>query len=194
MSRDRLRQRLRAARRALSPDARRQAAAAAAAILANLPQFHAARRVAAYVAVDGELDPAPLIAAAWTAGKQVYLPALPPDDHGPLAFQLYTAETRLLPNRLRIPEPDAPLASAISAMELDLVLAPLVGFDAEGRRLGMGGGFYDRSFAFLKDGRTQRPVLIGLAYECQRVAELDEASWDVPLTAVVTEQHYYAIA
>jgi 5-formyltetrahydrofolate cyclo-ligase len=193
MSRDSLRQRLRAVRRALTPAERRQAADKAAAILTGLPQFHAARRIAAYVAMDGELDPAPLIAAARAAGKQVYLPALPPDDQGPLAFQLYVADTRLVPNRLRILEPDAPLTAAISATELDLVLAPLVGFDMSGRRLGMGGGFYDRTFAFLKDGRITQPLLIGLAYECQRVTELDEASWDVPLKAVVTEQQFYAI-
>src|SRR5579872_7497702 len=105
MSRDSLRQRLRAARRALPPDERRQAAAAAAAILAALPQFRVARRIAAYIAMDGELDPAPFIAAAWAAGKQAYLPVLLPDDHGPLAFQPYTAGTPLKPNRLRIPEP-----------------------------------------------------------------------------------------
>ena len=193
VSRDALRQRLRAARRELSPATRAAAAQAAARIVSGLPQFRAAQRVAAYIAMDAELDPAPLIALAWSAGKQVYLPALLPDDHGPLVFQPYTAAALLKPNRLGIPEPDLPLANATLPMDMDLVLAPLVGFDRAGRRLGMGGGFYDRSFAFLKDGARKRPVLIGLAYECQRVEALDEASWDVPLAAVATEQQFYPV-
>ena len=76
--------------------------------------------------------------------------------------------------------------------ELDLILAPLVGFDTHGNRLGMGGGYYDRTFAYLKHRlHWQKPRLIGLAYELQRVADLANHAWDVPLQSVVTEQHIY---
>jgi 5-formyltetrahydrofolate cyclo-ligase len=69
---------------------------------------------------------------------------------------------------------------------------PLVGFDADGNRLGMGAGFYDRHFAFLRHRRAwHRPLLIGLAFERQRVARLPAAAHDVPLWGVVTERGFY---
>ncbi len=78
---------------------------------------------------------------------------------------------------------------------LDLVLVPLVGFDARGHRLGMGAGFYDRRFVFLRHRRTWRkPLLIGLAFEVRRVERLAEAAHDVPLWGVVTERAVYGAA
>jgi 5-formyltetrahydrofolate cyclo-ligase len=71
-------------------------------------------------------------------------------------------------------------------------MLPLVGFDASGNRMGMGGGYYDRTFSFksLKKG-LRGPTLIGLAHEIQRVEELPVESWDIPLTAIVTDQKSY---
>ena len=192
MKRDELRRHLRGLRADLPATERRAAAESAAAILTALPHYRDARRIAVYVAVDGELDPEPLVIRARAAGKEVYLPVLPASNNLPLVFLPYAADTVLRPNRYRIPEP-APTADApLAPVELDLVVAPLVAFDARGERLGMGGGFYDRSFAFLKEARTPRPVLIGYAYECQRVDALDAAEWDVPLAGVVTEQQFHA--
>lgn len=65
---------------------------------------------------------------------------------------------------------------------------PLVGFDATGNRLGMGGGFYDRSFAFKRIQPQQRPLLIGLAHSFQQLPQLPVASWDTPVDMVVTER------
>jgi 5-formyltetrahydrofolate cyclo-ligase len=78
---------------------------------------------------------------------------------------------------------------------LDLVLVPLVGFDARGNRLGMGGGFYDRHFAFLRNRRAwRRPLLIGIAFDVQRVPRLSDAAHDVPLWGIVTERGIYGHA
>ena len=70
---------------------------------------------------------------------------------------------------------------------------PLVGFDPEGGRLGMGGGFYDRSLAYRnRHAYCRKPALLGLAHECQKVDRLALASWDVPLEATVTDRAWYA--
>lgn len=191
MKRDELRRQMRGLRTGLTPAARRAAAEAAAGIAAATAQFRHARRVAVYIAVDGELDPEPLVALARAAGKEVYLPVLPPGNSAPLSFLPYAAGAQLRPNRLRIPEPAPSAGAQVAPVELDLVLAPLVAFDARGQRLGMGAGFYDRSFAFLKDARTPHPALIGYAYEVQKVPELAAEPWDVPLAGVVTEQRFY---
>lgn len=190
MKRDELRRRMREARRALSPDSQRDAAGRAAELVAVTSHYRDARRIAVYIAVDGELDPGPLVARARADGKDVYLPVVPPGD-GPLSFLPYAPGAALRPNRFRIPEPATAGAERLAPMELDLVLAPLVAFGARGERLGMGGGFYDRSFAFLKSARVPRPVLLGYAYECQRADGFESEAWDVPLAGVVTEQQFH---
>ena len=189
MRRDELRRAMRETRRAIPAGERAAAAAAAVRVLTALDAWRDAERVAVYHPMDGELDPAPLTAAARAAGKQVYLPVLNARDDEPMVFLPWNPDTPLAPNRYRIPEPvtGAPLA----AQELDLVLAPLVAFDLHGQRLGMGAGFYDRSFAFLKDTRITRPLLLGFAYACQRVDALPPEPWDVPLAGVATEQQMH---
>ncbi len=191
-----LRQSLRARRRSV-PDAERQAAAqAVAGRVANGPLWDAARRIAAYWACDGELDPMPLLERAWAADKQVYLPVLVGSPPSLLQFAPFQADRPLRRNRFNIPEPDAPPAEWLPPAALDMVATPLVAFDATGTRLGMGGGFYDRSFAFLRDLHYQgcRPCLLGLGYEFQRQAELSRQPWDVPLEAAVTETALYRFA
>ncbi|KAB2935580.1 MAG: 5-formyltetrahydrofolate cyclo-ligase [Candidatus Contendobacter sp.] len=182
-----LRQRLRALRRASSPAERRQAALAVACRLENWPVWVGATRVAGYWACDGELDPAPLLEHAWVAGRSVYLPVL--DGECSLRFAPYPPGARLRRNRFNIPEPEVSPMEWLEPSRLDVVLAPLVAFDRTGTRLGMGGGFYDRAFAFLRDPsyRGHRPVLLGLGYEFQKVVELIRQPWDVPLDAAVTE-------
>lgn len=193
MKRDELRSSMRSLRTALTPAERRAAAEAAAAVAATLPRYRDARRIGVYLAVDGELDPEPLVQHARAAGKEVYLPVLPPSDGLPFTYLPYLAGAALRPNRFRIPEPLPSAGESLAPVELDFVLAPLVAFDLRGQRLGMGGGFYDRSFAFLKAARTPRPLLVGYAYERQKVAELLAEAWDVPLAGVVTEQQFYSV-
>jgi len=155
-----------------------------------LNEFQTARHIAVYIAMDGEIDPAELIAHARTAGKTLYLPVLEHADDGILEFAPWQPETPLYPNRFRIPEPRVSAESLRAAQDLDLVLTPLVAFDVHGNRLGMGGGYYDRSFAFLKTG-VRKPLLIGLAYEFQRVSVLPAEPWDVPLAGVASDGGFY---
>ena len=182
-----LRQRLRERRRALSPAMKRQAALAVASRLEDWPEWISAVRVAGYWACDGELDPAPLLERAWSTGRSVYLPVL--DRACALHFAPYSPGTPMRRNRFNIPEPAVAPETWLEPSRLDLVLTPLVTFDPTGTRLGMGGGFYDRTFAFLRDPgyRGHRPVLLGLGYEFQCVAALVRHAWDVPLDAAVTE-------
>lgn len=188
-----LRQQLRAQRRGLPVAEQRQAALTVADHLADWPPFVAAQRIAGYWACHGELDPSPLLERTWNAGKAIYLPVLADTPPQSLRFAPYRPGTPLRFNRFHIPEPDVAPGSWLEPVELDWVLTPLAAFDATGTRLGMGGGFYDRSFAFQRGGneRGRRPRLLGLGYEFQGVAELVRQPWDVPLDAVATEQALY---
>ncbi|MGH8378202.1 MAG: 5-formyltetrahydrofolate cyclo-ligase [Gammaproteobacteria bacterium] len=192
-TRNTLRQDLRARRHALDGATRAQAAESLIASLTTLPCYQSARRLAAYVAVDGELNPEPLLRYAHRDGKQIYLPVVPATRTAALRFRPWEPDMNMRPNRFGIPEPETADSVATAPQALDLVLTPLVAFDSAGNRLGMGGGFYDRTFAFLKAG-ADKPLLLGLAYEFQRLERIEEASWDVPLAGVVTERRAYFFA
>ena len=152
------------------------------------PAFLNSQRIACYIANDGEIDPSPLIQTAWKLRKQVYLPVLSPFQHK-LYFAPYKADMMMKPNRFGINEPTCKPVEWVTAWQLDLMLLPLVAFDEAGNRLGMGGGFYDRSLAD-RQSRTRsiRPKLIGLAHELQREDNLQTNSWDIPLDLIATEQ------
>nr|WP_297457724.1 5-formyltetrahydrofolate cyclo-ligase [uncultured Halomonas sp.] len=185
-----LRRELRRCRRALTPRERRHAAQALCRRLRGLPEVRRARRVALYLPNDGEIDVTPLLAWLHRRGAKAYLPVLRPLSDNRLWFVHYHAGTPMVANRFGIHEPQtrhgAHRARRLPPWALDLVLLPLVGFDDRGNRMGMGGGFYDRSFAFSRHGGP-RPRLIGIAHECQRVERLPVASWDVPLDAIVSD-------
>lgn len=183
-----LRQTLRQQRRDLPLATRQQAAEAAAEHLINHPLFIQSQRIAFYCAVDHELNPAPLLQHAEKVGKSVYLPVLHPLGFPQLYFMRFHSTETLIPNRLRIPEPLFIAKYACFPWLLDLVIVPLLGFDREGHRLGMGAGFYDRSFAFLHQLTPHHPQLLGYAYACQQVAIIPSQPWDVPLDGVVTEE------
>lgn len=187
-SRKQLRQELRSLRRALSAREQARAANRLCRIVSAWRPFRHARRVAVYLPNDGELDPTALIRQCWNQRKRVYLPVLRPFGPQLLWFVEYHPGQRLQDNRFGIPEP-WPRARPAAPRQLDLVLTPLVGFDARGNRLGMGGGFYDRSFAFLnRHPRWRRPLLVGVAHAFQQVPALPAQAWDVPLAAVATDR------
>lgn len=185
-----LRRQMRARRRSLSPAQQRRAALALAQQLLRLPAFMRSKKIALYLPNDGEIDPQPLAQKAWRMGKHCYLPVLHPLKPRQLIFIRYRPDTRLFPNRFGIPEPDPRRHSWLPPESLDLVLLPLVAFDREGGRLGMGGGFYDRTFAFKK--RTlpykTKPQLVGLAHSCQEAELVARDTWDLPLSAIATER------
>jgi 5-formyltetrahydrofolate cyclo-ligase len=182
-----LRQELRERRRQLTPAQQQQASLLLLRHLMKLPQFMRAHHIALYMANDGEIDPAVIARQLWKMEKNTYLPVLRPGKSKELWFVEFSADTLLTPNRYGIPEPDHRHEHRLPANLLDVVLMPLVGFDSKGARLGMGGGFYDATFAFKHKKAAGRPYLIGLAHSCQQVEELSTDSWDIPLFAIATE-------
>lgn len=185
-TRKELRADMRHRRRSLGAEEREHAASELCRRLALTSMFLRARHLAVYIAHDGEIDLAPLIARAWSTGKRVYLPTL---HRNRLWFLPLSPVTPLVRNRFGIPEPQGPAGDRCPAARLDLVMMPLVAFDPAGNRLGMGGGYYDRTFAYLRHRRHwRRPKLVGVAYVFQQIQSLSARSWDVPMTAVATER------
>jgi len=158
-------------------------------LLWRIPVLARAKRIACYFPIGGEVDCQFATRTAWNRGREVFLPVL----RGPvLIFTRYRPDTELLRNRYGIPEPRSVAENFFRPQEIDVVLTPLVAFDEYGNRIGMGGGFYDRSFRFLRHRtRWQHPRMIGIAYEFQKAARIKASSWDVPLQIVVTEQRTY---
>jgi 5-formyltetrahydrofolate cyclo-ligase len=156
------------------------------AILANikaLPEYRRAQRVAFFLAFDGEPSLGPLADAARRHRKRLYVPVL---RGMKMAFMELAPGAKLAPNFFGIMEPK--LGAKVDVRKLDLVLTPLVAFDEHGVRVGVGRGYYDRTFEFLRHrSHWRRPKLLGVAYELQRVPRLVPSSWDVPLWGVVTE-------
>ena len=178
-----LRTRLRAERAALDEDVRALNARAVRTHLMPILEELAPRHVAGYLAVGGELDPAPVLTACRERGIVTLLPVI----HGAtLVFSPFDESSVMRPNRFGIDEPSAPPQTRHAPHEIDVVLVPLVGFDTGLDRLGMGGGFYDRSFA-ARRGTAAPPRLIGVAHEAQRVDDVHPDWWDVPLDMIVTE-------
>lgn len=186
-----LRRAMRARRRALASGRQRHAAQRLARHLVRQPWYAQARSLALYIAADGEIDPHPAMLAALNDGKRIFLPQLLPGDR--LAFREYRPGARLRRNRFGIPEPWR--GRLLSPLQLDVVLLPLVAFDRRGNRLGMGGGFYDRTLAEARQRgrwRANAPRLVGLAHGFQQVESLESRSWDVPLSGVLTERGWVA--
>lgn len=187
-----LRQEIRRKRRALTPIQRQLAAKN---LLKNLRQsrhFQHSQHVAIYLTNDGEIDTQYLIKDLCARGKTLYLPIVHPLRAGHLSFVEWQTVTPMVKNRFGISEPSFKQSMRMSTPFIQLICMPLVAFDEQGNRLGMGGGFYDRTLAFMRDS-VQQPALIGLAYELQRVESLPIEPWDVPLTAIATEQGFYQL-
>lgn len=180
-----IRQLMRQRRLQLSPERRTHAATQLAQHLCDTSVFQQATHVACFISNDGEIDTSPLIRACWQQNKQIYLPVLAADGQQRLVFRHYTEGSAMQPNRYGIPEPSTEIERTVS--QLDLVFVPLVAFDATGNRLGMGAGYYDRTFADFHQRPNQLPRLVGLAYAFQQVVALPVQPWDVPLWAVATE-------
>ncbi|MCF6282373.1 MAG: 5-formyltetrahydrofolate cyclo-ligase [Candidatus Polarisedimenticolaceae bacterium] len=187
-----LRRQKRQLRRHLSKHDQRSHALDVARHLMTLPQFLRSRRVALYFSADGEIDTTPLLHQLRNLGKVSFYPALHNRPAPLLWFIKHQAGDPLIKNRFGISEPSIRRHQPTKPWALDVVILPLVAFDAECNRLGMGGGYYDRTFAYLKNRHYWRkPILIGVAHECQRVTQLESEAWDVPLDAVVTEERVY---
>lgn len=154
--------------------------------LFQLPVLQRAHNIGVYIANDGEIDPIVFATKSLYRSKNCLLPSLHPLKEGQLWFGAYDGPK--IKNRFDIEEPDHKRNEMFAAKQLDVVLMPLVAFDDKGGRLGMGGGFYDRTFEFLLKNSMQKPKLIGLAHHFQQVEALPLEAWDVPLTAIVTDK------
>lgn len=184
-----LRRQLRERRAALNPGERLAAADAVARHLADHPALREPGYVGGYWAVNGEL-PLHAVQLRLAPGQVWCLPIVQPD--GGLRFAPWRAGDPTAANRYGIPEPVCAPGSTLAAEDLSLVLVPLLGFDRRGGRLGMGGGYYDRAFAFRR-GRPAPPVLVGIGYACQELPELATEAWDVALDGIASEREYLPV-
>jgi 5-formyltetrahydrofolate cyclo-ligase len=185
-SRDELRKRLRVERERLSPAQRIEAANGVAERLEQLPEFLVDQRIAGYWAVAGELPLHAAVARLRARAQRYHVPVISPART--LRFAPLLPNSTLQPNRYGIPEPACAQTDLLAPAEVELVLVPLIAFDRRGHRLGTGGGYYDRSFAFLREAsRPAQPILVGIGYSFQEVAELPAQKWDVPLDYIATD-------
>ncbi|HTM69484.1 MAG TPA: 5-formyltetrahydrofolate cyclo-ligase [Luteimonas sp.] len=201
-SRAGLRAELRARRRAIPAAQRIAAAEQLAERLLALPILPPAGDVAGYWAMDGEIA-LHAVQLRLPPGLRWCLPVLAEDG---LRFARWRPGEPLAPNRHGIPEPAVPADALLEPRQMALVLVPLVGFDAAGHRLGMGGGWYDRAFAYRNGAAQARdaagssgeasrrpPWLVGTAFAAQQVEALAAEAWDVPLDAVCTERETFLL-
>ena len=150
----------------------------------NSRYFLSSQSIGCYLASPFEVDTAAIIERAWRAKKRIFVPVI--RSNGFMSFCVLRRETNLVRNRFGLWEPE--FTSAVSAKSLDVVVTPTVAIDRQGNRIGMGGGYYDRAFQFLRNrGNWRRPKLVGLAFECQRVKKIAPNPWDIPLSCVLTE-------
>ncbi len=147
--------------------------------------FMQSKKVAFYHAVRGEADPADLLSST-SDNQKFYLPLLSSNKNQGLVFAPIDENTQYKNNAFSIPEPIVETHELLDARELDLVIMPLLGFDLAGNRLGMGGGYYDRCFAF-KHLNTSKPILMGFAYDFQKIESLITEPWDIGLDMIATE-------
>jgi 5-formyltetrahydrofolate cyclo-ligase len=180
-----LRLQMRNARKQLSKREQQQAALLLKHQLNQNPAFKYAKRIALYLANDGEVDTQLAIEQAWKEGKEIYLPVLDPIRKGHLWFLNYSPTSRMIKNRFGIAEPDPKFNKRVHAKFLNVVGLPLVAFDQQGNRLGMGGGFYDRTFEFCRSEGGIKPKLFGLAHTCQEAHNLPTENWDIQLNNII---------
>jgi 5-formyltetrahydrofolate cyclo-ligase len=180
-----LRKQLRGARRALSKAAHRRHSDRAARAVASLPAFRAGKRIAVYLPFDRETDTASLIIAARRRGLRIYVPVIVDKRHSKIRFYPLGTRTRAGTFGISVPHRRG---IAVPARWLNLIVVPLVGIDNNGRRLGMGGGFYDRALQFRRLRQIwPGPHLVGFSFDCQRTDASFADHWDVRLNSLATE-------
>lgn len=190
-----IRNNIRAQRNHLTTRQRETAAIHLKQQLINNPIINNAQRISVYIADDGEIDPQLWLFWAEENQKTCYLPCVI-SNNKTLIFAQYESTMPMSTNRYGIFEPCVENQTYISSQELDVILVPLVAFDLAGHRLGRGAGYYDRTFAYLNDSSyvNHKPLLIGLAYEFQRIDKINITEMDVTLNAIITDKSYYPVS
>ena len=188
--REKIRLQVRHQRNQLSESFQRDAGEQLVTQLSMLNEVQQVKKVALYLTNDGELNTTPFIHWCWQNNITVTLPVLHPFKRGHLLFLRYQQDSIMTKNRYGIKEPILDVTQVVPANQLDIIFTPLVAFDATGQRLGMGGGFYDRTLAGLAGlctaSSTQQPNVIGLAHDCQQVVQVPTEPWDIPIPMIVT--------
>jgi 5-formyltetrahydrofolate cyclo-ligase len=185
LSRQDLRKLIRQKRNQLDSDVQHLAGLDLISQFSTLPELTNAKHIALYLSADGEIETMPLIEWLWQQGKQIYLPVIHPFSKGQLLFLHFDYNTPMVLNRYSIAEPKLDQTKVLPVDQLDLICTPLVAFDDSGQRLGMGGGYYDRTLEpWFREGRGAKPI--GLAHDCQQVDHLPCEAWDVPLPKIIT--------
>ena len=148
--------------------------------------YRSAQQIGTYSAHRAEVSLEALGGPARRDGRSLFLPVVDQPTKGHLRFGRWDKDTQLTPNRWGIPEPPVPW---VGVEALSALLVPLVAFDRHGNRIGMGGGYYDRTLAaaMASGNARQKPELIGVAYECQKVDPFTPDPWDIPLDWILTE-------
>lgn len=181
-----IRKTIRSKRRALTAAQQQSASENLAALISYQSFFLRAKRIGIYLANDGEIDPSLLMGIALKANKACFLPIIHPLQSNRLYFGQYQDGDQLKTNRFGILEPQINATNIAPAWSLDLIFMPLVAFNRRGSRIGMGGGFYDRTLANYAS-QPRKPKLIGLAHGCQEVETISQQSWDIPLDQIITD-------
>ena len=180
--RNQLRQQIRKTRANLTALQQQQAEDSITQQALALIEAQNAQHIALYVSFDGEISTEKLIKTLWAQDKHVYLPVLHPFNSNHLLFLRYLPDTPMLKNKFGILEPKLNVQNVLPLDELDILFTPLVAFDKQGNRLGMGGGFYDRT---LQNWQNVSFIPVGLAHQCQQVEQLPTEAWDVPLHRIL---------
>ena len=182
---------MRAQRRSLSAAEHGRRSRLAAKAVAGMPMFRAGKRIALYLPFDRETDTTALIAAARRRHARVFVPVIVDRRHGRIRFYPLAGKTRRGTFGIAVP---SARVRPMPPRWLNLIVVPVVGVDSAGRRLGMGGGFYDRALEFRRRRRRWAgPHLVGLAFDCQRTESDFAEAWDVALDSLATEsglRHY----
>ncbi|MCL1079225.1 5-formyltetrahydrofolate cyclo-ligase [Parashewanella spongiae] len=183
MDRKSLRQSIRKQRNALTRQQQESFSFQGASRILDCLKNKQVKTVALYLSNDGELDTTPLIEKLWEKSIRVCLPVLHPFNKGQLLFLHYDGKSKMRYNKYGIAEPCLDIRNVIPVTELDVIITPLVAFDCHGNRMGMGGGYYDRTLANVDLVTTK---VIGFAHDCQQISKVPIESWDVPLSTIVT--------
>jgi 5-formyltetrahydrofolate cyclo-ligase len=189
--RNTLRQTFRERRKSLSASEQKKAAEQLVAQCEKHSLFKSCKRVAIYMTNDGELDTGLLIQHLWNKNIEVYLPVLHPFADGHLLFLKYDKNTHMRANHFGILEPKLDCTAICPTKELDILFTPLVAFDEDGNRLGMGGGFFDRTLVSLINDPHSTVRIIGLALDIQKTLTLPTQAWDIPLPYILTPSQMY---
>jgi len=184
ISKSELRSAGKSARNLLTQEGRELASGKICATAAHTSLFRSAKFIACYLATSDEVNCRELIKCAWFMKKRVFVPTI--QKNSKLEFVEFLSDTETSPNEFGLQEPVDGVK--IDSRDLDVVFTPLVAFDSQKNRIGMGGGYYDRTFSFLQeDSLALKPKLIGLSFDCQRVENIVASPWDIPLFHVITE-------